>query len=121
MIKYLMLLALLFGCQSPEDYPVDRAKSNFTGTWIVENQLGNKFEIKVFTDGTAESTWDEGEQGRWKIKDDRLHLKWTNGWHDVIYRDNGGFVKIAYAPGTSSKETPTSRASAERIDRNTPQ
>ena len=105
----LMLLSL--AASAGGEYPFDPV-----GTWKVAHTDGVPFFITARADGSAASTWGEGEQGGWTFEGERLHFSWTDGWHDFIYREGDGFAKVAFEPGAPLSGTPTNRTTAEKVE-----
>ena len=107
----LLLTLLTLTAHAGGEYPFDPV-----GTWKVAHTDGVPFFITAHADGSAESTWGEGEVGGWAFESERLRFSWTDGWHDFIHRQGNGFAKVAYEPGAPLDGQPTNRTTAERVE-----
>jgi len=91
-------------------------RSRYTGEWKVGVGGGNSgtFEIFLKPDGKAHKDIGGGGDGTWLVVNGEAQIAWDDGWHDVIRKEAGKFVKAAYAPGKSVDDaSPDSVASAE--------
>lgn len=98
------------------------AKIICTGIWTAADAQGRLFDIVIFPNGQAVSTWTEGpsgaqgEQGYWKEDDNRLLVFFNDGWSDVISPSDTGFVHKGFAPGSPPDGPPTNTSPANRLD-----
>lgn len=86
------------------------------GRWSVQHTDGSEFVITLHKDGTAESTFGEGERGAWRVEGETVHVFWTDGWDDIIYRNGPGFRKSAWEPGARRDGDPTNDGPAKKLD-----
>jgi len=87
----------------------------FLGAWKVADGEGEIFYINLLPYGKAASTWGEGEQGKWKIMDGKAFVEWNNGWQDVLEKEDEGYKKTAFAPGTSLDDKPDNTSEATKV------
>ena len=111
LLATLLLTLFALPATAGGEYPFDPL-----GRWQVAHTDGVPFHITAHADGSAVSTWGEGEEGSWAFEGARLHFSWTDGWHDFIYREGEGFAKVAYEPGAPLSGPPTNRTTAERVE-----
>jgi len=90
-------------------------RSRFIGEWKVGvGGVSGTFEITLKPDGKAHKDIGGGGDGTWLVVNGEAQIAWDDGWHDVIRKEAGKFVKAAYAPGKSVDDaSPDSVASAE--------
>jgi len=77
----------------------------FVGIWVTSDEQGQAFDIVLFPDGQAVSTWTKGaggargERGFWRIERGRLLVFFHDGWTDEIVAKDGGRVHRGFEPG----------------------
>jgi len=74
------------------------------GQWDVTDGDGSSFTITLNGNGSATSTWENGEEGTWTDGGDHAVVSWTNGWTDRLEAHDGGYRKVATAPGGSEPD-----------------
>lgn len=118
----LFIIPFLFSsCSEPEkkkefkDTTHEVTPKVFIGNWHVYDDEGNEFYIMINPDGKAESNWDTGQEGEWKIVDNRLVIIWTDGWKDVIFLEGKKYQKLGFAPNTPLEGESYGKAHAERV------
>lgn len=104
----------------PQKKPV--AKISYAGTWTASDTQGRLFDIVIFPNGQAVSTWTEGaagakgEWGFWRLEDNRLLVFFNDGWTDVISSSGEGFVHRGFAPDSPLEGPPKNESPAKRIE-----
>lgn len=102
--------------------PAPAVVADFSGTWALTDEQGQGFEILVFPNGQAVSTWTKGangargERGFWRIEGGRLVAVFSDGWSDVISPRDGGFFHQGFEAGTPLDGTPKNSCVARRLD-----
>lgn len=98
------------------------SKVSYVGTWAVADEHGQLFDIAVFPNGQAVSTWTkgpggaQGERGFWRTENNRLLVFFSNGWTDVISAAGDGFLQRGFEPGASLDGPPKSESPAKRLE-----
>ncbi len=94
---------------------VEKAASEFAGTWKLGDSEGATFFAVLNPDGTSLSDWGPGEVGKWEEKEGSVTVSWTDGWHDVIAKKDEGYEKSGFAPGVALTDKPTNNTQAEKL------
>ena len=91
------------------------------GTWSLVDDENVTFDVVLSAKGSAVSNWSKGQQGArgeegtWTLRDGRIDIDYTDGWHDSISRDETGWLtKTSYAPGMPRNGTPSNHGQAVR-------
>jgi len=87
------------------------------GVWKVADSAGKTFHITVKEDGTATTDWEGGEQGVWEVEGQTIHVRYTDGWHDILMKDGDGYKKIAFGPGMPLDGKPENTTPAVRVEK----
>lgn len=88
----------------PEEEPVEPKAKEFMGVWIIGETPEQRFDLVVLPNGTALSTYMDGEKGvrgefgQWQYQNDALIVSFDSGWRDVLSKQGGDYVKKSYAP-----------------------
>lgn len=88
--------------------------SQAAGRWEIFHSDGTPIFVTLYPDHRARSSWQD-ERGRWLIVEDRLVMRWTDGWRDVITMEQGRFRKSGYAPGNHDLARPDNRTAAYKL------
>jgi hypothetical protein len=100
---------------------VGERKTSYEGTWTITDARGSAFDIIVFKNGQAVTTWVKGpagargERGYWRSDQQRLSIVYTSGCTDFIQPDDGKFSYSRYEAGSALDGEPTLRAEARRL------
>ncbi len=76
-------------------YTLTFGQNNWLGEWIALDQWQSEFSIKISEDGTASSSYGNGESGNWKIVDGNLQIIWNSGKSDYFFQGVMGFQRIS--------------------------
>lgn len=125
-LSALTLSAVTFSCDQPHQNKPGAAntpsqtttpvqQSDFVGNWKVADGDNVTFYITLNSDGTAISTWGDGQSGTWKMAADKAHVTWSDGWVNVLYKAGSNFKKNAFAPGAKLDGIPTNSSAAEKV------
>lgn len=123
---------VLTGCPGPSSSPSSSSATpaptpsgpppSYQGVWTTKDDKDEPFDIVVYANGQAVTTWTRGvagargERGLWRIDGQRLVVLYDDGWTDVISPDGAGFKHSGYSPETLLNQTPTNTAPASRVD-----
>lgn len=89
------------------------ARSEFTGTWAVNDTNGNPFEITLFASGVAEADCaSEGTAGTWTQDGPSAVITWDTGWTAKITKIGNDYVKTAY---DQTAAAPTNKSVAVKV------
>ncbi len=92
------------------------------GVWTTRDEKGHPFDVVLFQNGQAISTWvkgpagAKGQRGFWRVVDGQICVLFDDGWSDRIVMRDGGPVHEGFAPGLSLAESPTNSAPTQRFD-----
>lgn len=73
-------------------------KELFVGYWKGYDKENNVFYVLLKSDGTAYSSWRNGEKGKWVIMEDKIHIDWSDGWKAWVYKEKDQYTKISFTP-----------------------
>jgi len=85
---------------------------SWMGQWAVIDGDGSHFIITLNSDGSATSSYGEGEEGSWEDGGNQATASWTNGWIDHLERHGDGYRKVA---SRSDGTEPDNTSSATRV------
>jgi len=94
--------------------------TDFHGTWSTIDDKGDPFDVVIFPNGQAVTTWTKGpqgargERGYWRIDGPSVMAFYEDGWTDIIQPRTGGFQHKGFAPGTPLSGKPGNTAAATR-------
>jgi hypothetical protein len=92
------------------------------GVWSTSDERGQPFDMVLFPNGQAVSTWvkgpagAKGQRGFWRVVDGEIHAVFDDGWSDRLVMRSGELRHEGFAPGLSLAEPPTNSARAERFE-----
>lgn len=112
MIRRLVLVLLLCAPAAPA-----MADGSFhpVGLWRFFHTDGSSFLARLHPDQSATTDFGQGEVGIWRWEGSRVRLYYTDGWDDLLYRQDGSFRKSAWKPGADRCATPTNDTVAEHL------
>ena len=108
--------------QAPAPPAVAVDPAAFAGTWATADEQGQEFEIVVFPDGQAVSTWVKGpsgvrgERGFWRTDGGRLIVFFQDGWTDVIAAQGETFLHRGFEPGADLTGKWKNEAPARKLE-----
>lgn len=96
--------------------------ADFSGWWIVNEPEGDTFYLIVKKMGRASSFYSGPasnviDKGTWILQDNRLILRWENGFRDVIIKKERRYFRHSYFPDTSLDAEPDKIARAHRLSK----
>ncbi|MSR75342.1 MAG: hypothetical protein EXS14_07725 [Planctomycetes bacterium] len=100
--------------------PYSLSPTDALGTWAMSDQDNELFNVLVHPNGKCVSTWWKGaegavgEVGTWEIRGDKLRLRWTDGWLDVIGHSKLGLIRQSWDPGRLEINAPLDAAPVHR-------
>ncbi len=90
------------------------------GTWSTRDENGQPFDLVLFENGQAVSTWvkgpmgAKGERGFWRKTDQGVMVLFEDGWTDQLILTNNAIMHQGFAPGASLTDSPKNAATAEK-------
>ncbi len=94
---------------------------SFEGIWATKDEQGEAFDMVIFPNGQAVTTWAKGvegargERGFWRKEGNRLVALYDDGWTDVLEPAAEGFLHKGFPPGTHIGGPPANSAPAVKI------
>lgn len=107
--------------QPAETEPPPAADTDFIGAWSTKDDAGDDFDMIIFPNGQAVTTWckgiggAKGERGFWRKDNNRLVAIYEDGWTDVLEPTADGFVHKGFSPETQIGGPPTNSAKAVKV------
>ncbi len=98
--------------------------SEFLGSWSTIDEQGQLFDVLIFPNGQAVTTWTKGrsgargELGFWRMENNRLLIFLEDGWTDSLEKTADGVVHHGYPPGSSLDRPPATTEPAKRVAQN---
>lgn len=102
--------------------PKSSGIENLSGAWATRDDQGQPFDVILFPNGQAVSTWTKGpsgprgERGFWREIEGVAYVFFDDGWTDRIRRVGGVTTHEGFAPASSLSEAPTNSAPTERVE-----
>jgi len=87
-----------------------------SGVWSATDKEGRPFDILLYANGQAISTWAFGtsgalgERGFWRKKDAQIAVFFSDGWTDILDFSSDTPMHRGYEPGRSLSQSPTNEA-----------
>ncbi len=91
---------------------------SFIGRWAIGQPKGGgkpNFVMTLNADFTARKSHVPGATGKWQLVDGEARVTWSDGWRDMIRRDDEQYRKLAFRPGTDFDSVPDNTESAEML------
>jgi hypothetical protein len=81
-------------------------RDEVAGTYTVTEHGKGSFKLALNPDGTARKSHVPRVLGRWlgSKAQERILICWTDGWRDMLTKEDGGWKKQAFPPGVSLAE-----------------
>lgn len=128
----LLLVVALAGCEPSGPAPVVSVPEppestalvsieNAAGVWSTQDENGQPFDLVLFENGQALSTWVKGssgargERGFWRDTGREVLVFFDDGWTDRLGLKNGQPHHEGFAPGASLTSPATNSAPAEKV------
>ncbi len=92
------------------------------GTYAFSDQDNELFNVLVHPGGKCVSTWWKGESGAagevgsWEVRGDKLRLRWTDGWLNVVGHSRLGLIRQSWSPGRAENAAPLDAAPVRRAE-----
>ena len=89
--------------------------------WVAKDEQGQEFDIVLFSNGQAVSTWVKGaagargERGLWRFHEGGVTVFFDDGWTDRIEPQGDGFVHRGFAPDADLQAPPRNESPATRL------
>jgi outer membrane protein assembly factor BamB len=103
------------GARRPTDPQVPA--NSFIGRWDIGRlKDGGKpnFIMTLNADFTASKSHVPQATGTWQMVNDEARIVWSDGWRDIIRREDGRHRKIAFRPGTDFDSAPSNSETADK-------
>lgn len=130
---------VLTGCQPPteqeppsktEEVSIEEVKENTpsanhmpadpTGVWSTTDDQGRPFDILLYPNGQAVSTWSfgtagaKGERGFWRKKGAKILILFSDGWTDILDFSTEPPTHRGFEPGRPLSQEPTNQATVQK-------
>lgn len=98
--------------------------TEFIGAWTTTDEQGQLFDVLIFPNGQAVTTWTKGKHGArgelgfWRMENTRLLIFLEDGWTDSLEKTPDGIVHHGYPPGSSLDKPPATTEPAKRLSHN---
>jgi hypothetical protein len=106
---------------SPVQASPEAPAVSFEGIWATKDDQDEAFDMVIFPNGQAVTTWSKGidgargERGFWRRENNRLVAVYHDGWTDVLEPAADGFLHKGFSPETQIAGPPTNSAPAVKI------
>ncbi len=70
------------------------SKEFWEGTWVATDEWQSEYTVIIEKDGRALSSYGDGEEGTWMIRDGNLLIEWESGNTDYWFNGVMGFQRI---------------------------
>jgi hypothetical protein len=94
------------------------AAKTFVGSWNIgkpDPPGGRPFIMTLNEDGSARKSHIPSSTGKWSVVNGEARVVWSDGWRDIIRKEDRGFRKIAFAPGSGFDDTADNTATAIKL------
>ncbi|MDA8698404.1 hypothetical protein N9M41_07985 [Rhodopirellula sp.] len=65
-------------------------------------------------DGSAKKSHVPTSTGKWELVDGEVRVIWSEGWRDIIRRENDAYRKYAFGPGKDFDSPPSNSDTAHK-------
>jgi outer membrane protein assembly factor BamB len=89
----------------------------FVGKWDIGRDPNTGTVAFVMTlngDGSAKKSHVPTSTGKWELVDGEVRVIWSEGWRDIIRRENGAYRKYAFGPGKDFDSPPSNSDTAHK-------
>ncbi|MDX2079661.1 MAG: hypothetical protein SFU53_02650 [Terrimicrobiaceae bacterium] len=92
------------------------------GVWSAMDEQGQTFDLILFPNGQAITTWTKGasgargERGWWRSTADGATIFFDDGWTDFVVQDGSSFRHRGFSPGRPTSGQATNESAARRIE-----
>jgi len=100
----------------------DLPEEQFLGAWSANDDQGQSFDMILFPNRQAVSTWTKGtagahgERGLWRSGPEGVTIFFHDGWTDRILIRDGGFIHQGFSPDRPLDGKPTNESPATRVE-----
>jgi len=115
LITFSLILSLFFSCNPKPEEP-KTGREEYIGNWRVADGQGKIFFITLHENGTSTSTWKKGDKGTWKIEQGKAIVTWDSGWTDILYNEEGIFLKTSYPPNAPIQGPGINHSTAKKVE-----
>lgn len=88
MLKLVVFITLFFGKE------IFACEEKWIGKWNAYDEWKSEYLISIKKNGNAISSYGNGEEGFWKIKDCNLEITWDSGKKDFIFNGVMGVQRL---------------------------
>jgi hypothetical protein len=88
----------------------------FAGKYQITEGGRKAFVLDLRADGRAMKSHAPQTRGAWLATADQVFVVWTDGWRDWLLKQDNGFEKRAFAPGSSFQDPPVNPGIARSIE-----
>jgi len=105
----------------PRGTPAVRLPGDMSGVWATRDENGTPFDIVLFPNGQAVTTFPKGpagvrgERGFWRTEHNRAIILFDDGWTDTLSVIDGRITHCGYAPGEDPDSGPRNSFPAEKF------
>ena len=98
------------------------APISYEGLWTAADAQGQVYDIVIFPNGQAVTTWAKGtegargERGYWRQDERRITVVYSDGSTDVIEQGPNGFQHRRYSAGSPLDSKPLAQSEARRCE-----
>lgn len=104
--------------------PTDGTPISYEGPWTVADAQGQAYDMVIFPNGQAVTTWTKGtegargERGYWRQDERGVTVVYSDGSTDVIEHGKNGFQHRRYSAGSPLDSQPLAQGEARRCEGN---
>jgi hypothetical protein len=105
-------------------YESPKTPISYEGLWTAADAQGQAFDIVIFPNGQAVTTWTKGaegargERGYWRREERGITVVYSDGSTDVIEREENGFLHRRYSAGSPLDSQPLAQGEARKGEGN---
>lgn len=95
--------------------------AEFIGAWTTTDEQGQLFDVLIFPNGQAVTTWTKGKHGArgelgfWRTENNRILIFLEDGWTDSLEKTADGVLHHGYPPGSPLNKPPATTEPAKRL------
>ena len=124
-LSVLFFVMVAVGCSTTASVRSPRgaaiAAQDAVGVWTLCDDENAAFDVRLSASGSAISNWSKGsvgargEWGHWSIVDGSVVIDYDDGWRDIVFRNDRGWLrKKSYSPEMPREGPARSESSAVR-------
>ncbi len=106
---------------APAEEPAAAGVDSFVGAWAASDEQGQPFDLVLFPNGQAVTTWVKGasgargERGFWRAVNGGATVFFDDGWTDRLIVRDGQVFHQGFAPDAAVGAPPRNESPANRI------